>query len=52
MRETIMLQPKDYILYNGGLKIENISEDNVITVELPNKYTIKPLIITGSTQRP
>lgn len=42
-KETLILKPHDYIVFNGGLKIENISEDLVMEVELPNSYTVTPL---------
>ena len=38
--QKITLTPKDYIMFRGGLKIENISEENAITFRLPSKYTI------------
>ena len=44
-KQEITLNPNDYIVFNGGLKIENISSDNCITLELPEEYTIKPLKI-------
>jgi len=41
--ERLILKPKDYIVFNGGLKIENTSEDNVIEVEMPSEYTVSKL---------
>lgn len=46
MNEKLTLKPQDYIVFNGGLKIENISEKNCIELELPNKYTITPMKYT------
>ena len=39
-KETLKLNPKDYIVWSGGLKIENISEDNYIEIELSKVYKI------------
>ena len=48
MSEKLTMKPNDYIVFNGGLKIENISVDNVITVELPETYTVEPLVVEYS----
>lgn len=46
-QQILTLRPKDYIVFNGGLKIENTSEDLVMEVELPNRYTVSPLEVRG-----
>lgn len=46
-REKLALGPHDFIVFSGGLKIENITMDMHIEVELPRNYTISPMKITG-----
>ena len=46
----LKLRPNDCIIFNGGLKVQNVSEDNYIEVEMPNRYSITPMInIDAST---
>jgi len=42
-KEKITLKPKDYIVFSGGLKFENVSDENAITLYLPREYTITPI---------
>lgn len=39
-KETITLGPKDYIVFNGGLKVENTSEDLLMEFEWPYSYSV------------
>lgn len=43
-KNKLQLAPQDYIVFYGGLKIENVSKDNYIEVNFPKKYTITPII--------
>jgi len=45
--QKLKLAPHDYIVFKGGLKIENTSEDNFIEFEFDGKYTISPMVITN-----
>lgn len=38
---TLTLKPEDYIVFQGGLKIENVGK-HLITFDLPENYIIDP----------
>lgn len=50
-KEKLSLAPNDYIVFSGGLKIENISPDMLIEVELPRNYKVSPMKITQSYEQ-
>ena len=39
----LTLRPKDYIVLSGGLKIENISLNDIIEFKLPTEYKLYPV---------
>lgn len=43
-KNTLTLKPEDKLILAGGLKIENISKDLIITFDLPERYETRPLI--------
>jgi hypothetical protein len=51
-REKLRLKPGDYIVFSGGLKIENISLDHSIEFELPEKYSTHPYETVVATINP
>lgn len=34
------LKPQEYIVFYGGLRIENTSRENILEIDLPPEYTI------------
>ncbi len=46
-KEILTLRPNDYIVYSGGLKIENTSKDLLIELEVPESYKVSPMVITS-----
>lgn len=51
-KNILMLRPGDYIVYSGGLKIENTSKDLFMEIEVPARYMISPMEITGKPVNP
>lgn len=43
INQDLTLKPGDYIVYNGGLKIENVGTD-LITFEAMQSYRTSPYI--------
>jgi len=51
MTNKLTLRPKDYLITaDGGLKIENVSKDMIIEVDMPETITVSPLVIEGRTR--
>lgn len=46
-KNTLRLNPGDYIVLKGGLKIENTSEDLSMKVEMPTSYEVTVMEITN-----
>jgi len=49
-KRELTLAPQDYIVFAGGLKIENVGE-SVISFIPPQKYTTKPFVVTSSSDK-
>lgn len=52
MNTKLTLRPGDYIVYIGGLKIENIG-DKIIEMDTPESYMMYPFeIVNKSGEQP